>query len=118
MPEPQPDDHPLSFEQSLAELQQIVAELEEGTLGLEESMQRFERGTALLRRCYQTLHQAEQKIEILTGFDAEGNPITADFDATATHDPSQAAAGRRPRRRAEDAECEEPPAESNGPRLF
>ena len=107
-----------SFEESLKELQQIVSELEDGSLGLEQSMQRFEHGMSLLRQCYQVLERAEQKIEILTGFDAAGNPVTAKFDASATHDPSQAAAGRRPRPRDEDAECEEPPTESNGPRLF
>ena len=107
-----------NFEESLRELQQIVSDLEDGSLGLEESMQRFEQGMSLLRQCYQVLERAEQKIEILTGFDADGNAITTEFDATATHDPSQAAAGRRPRRRAEEPEGSEPAPESNGPRLF
>jgi len=73
-----------AFEESLAELQQIVADLEEGALGLEESMRRFERGVALLRRCFQTLEEAEQKIEVLTGISANGEAQTAPFDASAT----------------------------------
>ena len=59
----------LSFEDSLAELQRIVEELEQGALGLEESMRRFEQGIAFLRGCYKTLEEAKQKIEILTGTD-------------------------------------------------
>jgi exodeoxyribonuclease VII small subunit len=82
-----------AFEESLTELQQIVVDLEDGALGLEESLQRFESGVVLLRRCYRILEQAEQKIEILTGTDADGNPITADFNALPTT--TEPAAGRR-----------------------
>ncbi|WP_299467188.1 exodeoxyribonuclease VII small subunit [uncultured Gimesia sp.] len=78
-------DTPL-FEDSLAELQEIVHTLEEGTAGLEESMEHFERGVKLLRSCYQSLESAEQKIEILTRVDADGNPVLEDFDATASID--------------------------------
>ena len=60
---------PHSFEESISELQQIVNDLEDGTLGLEESMKRFEHGMALLKNCYRVLEKAEQKIEIFTGFD-------------------------------------------------
>ncbi len=88
-----------SFEESLAELQQIAHELEEGALGLEDSLKRFERGIALLRQCYSTLEQAEQRIEILTGFDAAGNAVTKPFDATATVDQNATpAAGKRKRK--------------------
>jgi len=83
------------FEEALQELQQIVADLEEGAIGLEESMQRFEQGVALLRVCYQALEQAEQKIEILTGLDADGNPVATAFDGSATADTTAPAAGRR-----------------------
>lgn len=74
------------FEESLTELQEIVHTLEEGTAGLEESMEQFERGVKLLRSCYQSLESAEQKIEILTRVDADGNPVLEDFDATASID--------------------------------
>lgn len=111
------DDQP-SFEQSLTELQRIVTELEEGSLGLEESMQRFERGMALLRGCYQALQQAEQRIEILTGFDAEGNPVLSDFDATATHDPARKTAGRRARRAGSDEPAPDPADPDDGRTLF
>jgi exodeoxyribonuclease VII small subunit len=89
----QPGDQ--SFEACLAELQNMVRLLEDGTLGLAESIAGFERGIALLRHCYRTLEQAEQKIEILSGFDQAGNPVTAPFDAAATLEAGQGTAGRR-----------------------
>lgn len=73
-----------SFEESVQELQQIVGQLEDGSLPLEESMQQFERGISLLRNCYQVLEQAEQRIEILTGVSEDGTAETAEFDASAT----------------------------------
>lgn len=81
-----------TFEESLAELQEIVCELEEGSLGLDESMQRFEAGIAMLRECSRTLDNAEQRIEMLTGMDADGNPVTEPFDSSAS---AEGAAGRR-----------------------
>jgi exodeoxyribonuclease VII small subunit len=74
----------MSFEQSMAELQQIVSELEENSLGLEASLAQFERGIGLLRNCHLFLEQAEQKIEILLNFNANGEPTTAPFDAAPT----------------------------------
>ena len=53
------------FEHSLAELEAIVARLEQGELSLEESLQQFERGIGLTRVCQSALQQAEQKVEIL-----------------------------------------------------
>jgi exodeoxyribonuclease VII small subunit len=84
-----------SFEACLAELQDVVRQLEEGRLGLAESIAGFERGISLLRHCYQSLEQAEQKIEILSGFDQAGNPVVAPFDAASTLEAGQVAAGRR-----------------------
>ncbi len=73
-----------TFEEALDQLQEIVAELEEGSGGLEQSLVRFEQGIGLLRTCYRTLEQAEKKIELLTAVDEQGNLITEPFDATAT----------------------------------
>ena len=84
-----------TFEAGLVELQDLVRVLEEGSLGLDESIARFERGISLLRRCYQALERAEQKIELLTGFDRLGNPVIAAFDATATLDATSVAPVKR-----------------------
>jgi exodeoxyribonuclease VII small subunit len=108
-----------SFEQALTELQQVVDDLEEGSVGLEESMRRFERGTALLRHCYGLLEHAEQRIEILTGRDAAGNVETAPFDASATHESAAPKAGRRTRKSPTKPKPATPPEETDpGDTLF
>ena len=56
----------LTFEQSLIELERTVRELEDGQLGLEDALARYEQGVALLKRCYGQLRQVEQKIVELT----------------------------------------------------
>jgi exodeoxyribonuclease VII small subunit len=55
----------LAFEKSLAELEALVAKMEQGNLSLEESLQHFERGIQLTRTCQRALKEAEQKVEIL-----------------------------------------------------
>jgi exodeoxyribonuclease VII small subunit len=62
------------FERSLAELENIVARLEQGELTLDESLQQFERGVGLTRICQSALQQAEQKIEILMRKGSNNNP--------------------------------------------
>jgi exodeoxyribonuclease VII small subunit len=54
------------FEESLANLQEIIEALEGGELGLEESIDRYSDGVEALKRCYAILKEAEQKIEMLT----------------------------------------------------
>jgi exodeoxyribonuclease VII small subunit len=68
------------FEDALAELETIVHELEEGELGLAESLERYEQGVKHLKHCYALLKDAEQKIELLTGVSDEGRPLTEPFD--------------------------------------
>ena len=72
-----------SFEEALAAIETIVHELEEGQLGLEESLARYERGAKLLHQCHEQLQQAERRIELLSGVDAEGNPVCTPLDDTA-----------------------------------
>ena len=69
-----------SFEESLEELEKIVAELESGKLGLSDALARYEQGVKHLKGCQQLLERAERKIELLSGVDADGNPITQPFD--------------------------------------
>lgn len=78
----------LPIEESMEELQQIVESLEGGQEPLDESLKKFERGMYLLRNCHQQLDAAASKIELLTGFDADGNPVTTEFDGTATYSSS------------------------------
>jgi len=53
------------FEEALDRLEGIVSKLEEGDLGLEESLKLFEDGIRLSHFCNQKLDEAEQKVEIL-----------------------------------------------------
>ncbi len=55
----------LSFEKNLEALEQIVAELESGTLTLDEALERYERGVAAHKECMAILAAAEKRIEVL-----------------------------------------------------
>jgi exodeoxyribonuclease VII small subunit len=55
----------VNLEKSLADLEDIVEELESGDLPLENAMKKFEDGIKLTRACQTALKEAEQKVEIL-----------------------------------------------------
>jgi len=57
----------MTFGAALAELEQIVRALENGQLELEESLERYERGVALLASCQKKLTEARQKVTALIG---------------------------------------------------
>jgi exodeoxyribonuclease VII small subunit len=57
---------PKSFEEGLHELERILADIESGALGLEESLGKYERGTFLIEHCRGVLTAAEKQIELLT----------------------------------------------------
>jgi exodeoxyribonuclease VII small subunit len=100
MNEPRSD--PLSFEESLVELERVVRELEDGRLGLDDSLARYERGVGLIKRCYHQLREAEQRILLLTGTTEDRQPLLQPFQ----HEATAVAKGepiRRPRKKPEDA---------------
>jgi exodeoxyribonuclease VII small subunit len=78
----EPDDSAdeMNFEQSLQQVERIVASLESGQLGLSESLAKYEQGIGALKRCHGLLDAAEQRINVLAGFDAEGNPVLEPMD--------------------------------------
>jgi exodeoxyribonuclease VII small subunit len=96
---PRPDESAAepSFEGALAELEAIVHQLEEGDLGLAESLARYEHGVKHLKHCYQLLKAAEQKIELLTGVAADGTAITEPFHDEALSLEEQVGSRRRKR---------------------
>ncbi|MCH9693114.1 MAG: exodeoxyribonuclease VII small subunit [Gammaproteobacteria bacterium] len=55
----------INLEKSLADLEELVEELESGDLPLEKAMKKFEEGIKLTRGCQVALKEAEQKVEIL-----------------------------------------------------
>jgi len=74
----------LTFEQSLAQLEQIVRDLEDAQLGLDEALARYEQGVGLIKHCQAQLQQAEQRILLLTGLDETGQPVLQAFKLGAT----------------------------------
>jgi exodeoxyribonuclease VII small subunit len=74
---PSPDIAGLTFEEALAELEKIVAELESGQAPLERSIGIYQRGSALKAHCEQKLEAARLKVEkIVVG--ADGQPKGAE----------------------------------------
>lgn len=59
-----------TFEESMLELEQMVASLESGDITLDESLKLFEKGIKLSKSCQKKLDEAEKKVKILT---ASGN---------------------------------------------
>lgn len=114
MNNPNPTSDSPSFEAALASLEAIVHDLEDGDLGLAEALARYEAGIKHLRHCYDLLEQAERKIELLTGIDAEGRAKTVPFsedepDAQISQEKPapKPARSRKPRRTLLDLEDEE-----------
>lgn len=63
----------MSFEAAMAELEQVVTQLERGEVALEASIALYERGAKLRARCETKLKEAEEKVAQIT-LDADGNP--------------------------------------------
>lgn len=69
----------LSFEESVARLDDIVKHLENGNMPLSESLSMFEEGTKLISACSKMLDEAEQKVvKLKKGPDRE--PIELPFE--------------------------------------
>lgn len=64
---------PFDFEKSLAELEELIARMEQGEQTLEQSLQDFEHGIRLTRACQTALREATQKVQILTQKNGEEN---------------------------------------------
>ena len=56
-----------SFEKALAELESIVARMEDGQLTLEQSLTAYKRGAELLKVCQVQLADAQQQVKVLEG---------------------------------------------------
>ena len=54
-----------TFEAALAELEQVVADMESDKLPLEESLAAYQRGAELLKQCRSRLEDAQQQVRIL-----------------------------------------------------
>ena len=70
-----------NFEETLAELEKLVVNLEEGDLSLDESLSGFKHGIELTRQCQATLDNAQQTVELLTNTQDEESLKPFDPDA-------------------------------------
>ncbi len=72
----------INFEKALKQLEEIAVRLEDGDLGLDESISQFEKGMRLAKFCREKLDEAERKIEILQkGADGKVSAKEVDVDA-------------------------------------
>lgn len=55
----------LTFEEALRQLETIAEQIEQGKIGLEESINQYERGMALVKQCRDILAKAEHRIQQL-----------------------------------------------------
>lgn len=67
-----------TFEQSISELEQIVARLEGSDVTLNESLELFEKGIKLSKGCQRMLDEAEKKVSILMTTD-DGEIVKENF---------------------------------------
>ncbi len=80
MPKKSASDQPSpSFEDAMAELEQLVAKMESGELPLEASVAAYQRGSELVKYCAAQLERVEKQVKVLEGDMLK--PFTADDDA-------------------------------------
>jgi exodeoxyribonuclease VII small subunit len=78
----------LGFDELVTRLREVVDRLEQGNLGLEESLQAYELGVGLARRGHELLDNAEKRVELLVKA-ARGDgdePVTEPLDAEDSDD--------------------------------
>jgi exodeoxyribonuclease VII small subunit len=97
---PPADEAALCFEDSLAQLEQLVAKLEGGKLGLAESLAAYEQGVQRLNGCFQLLAAAERRIELVKSVDGAGRAKTTPLDDGEVDNLTDKAAARSRRRSA------------------
>ena len=109
----------VSFETGLSQLETIVQSLEEGQIPLAEALACYEQGIKLLKHCYQSLEQAERRIEQLSSVDSAGIAVCEPFDDAATSLDEKAQSRGRKRSRTVEPNAPSDPDTIDGPgRLF
>lgn len=103
----------VSFEDAVGHLEQIVADLESGELGLDRSLSRYERGVQHLKHCYRLLEKAERKIRLLQNLDDDGRAHLEPFEDNESTLESKAPSRSRRRSRPKTADTS---SESDGVR--
>jgi exodeoxyribonuclease VII small subunit len=70
-----------TFEEALKRLEELVRRLEQGNVPLEQSLAEYAEAVDLLRVCQGKLDAAQCRIEVLSGFDADGQPVMQPLSA-------------------------------------
>jgi exodeoxyribonuclease VII small subunit len=70
----------LTFEQSIVQLKAIVEMIEAGQIPLQDSIEQYEKGMALIKHCRKILQQAEKRIEKISLDQEQTNPPEAEED--------------------------------------
>jgi exodeoxyribonuclease VII small subunit len=71
---------PATFEEAMAELQQLVTQMEAGELALEASIAAYKRGSELVKYCLAQLDKVDNQVKVLEGEMLK--PFAADVDET------------------------------------
>ena len=66
----------IAFEEAVEQLETIVRRLEQGGGPLDEALEDYATAIQLLKHCQRRLQLAERRVEVLSGVDAQGNPVT------------------------------------------
>jgi exodeoxyribonuclease VII small subunit len=75
----------LNFEDAIKQLRTIVDKIEQGQIPLQDSLEQYEQGMALIQHCRRILQKAEKRIEKISKADEE--------PAVATPEPADEAPG-------------------------
>ena len=72
----------VKFEAAIEQLETIVKQMEQGNVPLEQALELFEKGTALVKTCTKLLDEAELKVsKLMKG--ADGAPVETELDTNA-----------------------------------
>ena len=104
------------FEDAIAELAEIVRQLEDGDMGLDDSLVAYEAGVRHLRRCHELLENAEKKIQMLQSVDRDGNPEFTSF--TDEEQTLEEKAESRSKRRSSPTKAKGPTKRSASKKIF
>ncbi len=72
-----------TFEEALEQLETIAEQIEQGKIGLEESIAQYEKGMSLIKHCREVLTKAEHRIEGLRERE-DGTLTTTEFKRNET----------------------------------
>ncbi|UCG57745.1 MAG: exodeoxyribonuclease VII small subunit [Phycisphaerales bacterium] len=68
----------LGFEDAIKQLKGIVDKIEQGEIPLQDSLEQYERGMALIKHCREILQKAEKRIEKISQTEQESHPSSED----------------------------------------